>query len=73
VLSEGAPEEVERVFGVVMTALAFAGDRRIGYLHQPRSEKLSDHSALSIRLNVAPPQALPVSDPVTAMELPTLF
>ncbi len=44
-----------------------------GYLHQPRTERLSDHSALSIRLNLPPPQALPVSDPVTAMELPTLF
>jgi hypothetical protein len=26
VLPEGAPEEVERVFGVIVTALAFAGE-----------------------------------------------
>jgi exodeoxyribonuclease-3 len=44
-----------------------------GYLHEPRTEKLSDHSALSICLTLSPPRALPVSDPVTATELPTLF
>jgi exodeoxyribonuclease III len=44
-----------------------------GYLHHPRTEKLSDHSALSIRLNLAPPRALPVSDPVTSTDVPTLF
>jgi exodeoxyribonuclease-3 len=44
-----------------------------GYVHQPREEKLSDHSALTMRFDLAPPEALPVSDPVTATEPPTLF
>jgi exodeoxyribonuclease III len=43
------------------------------YLHQPRHDKLSDHSALTVRLNLAPPQTLPVSDPVVAAEPATLF
>lgn len=43
------------------------------YLHQPRAEKLSDHSALSVRIDLTPPQALPVTDPVTVMEPPTMF
>jgi exodeoxyribonuclease-3 len=33
------------------------------YLHQPRQNKLSDHSALTMRLSLTPSQALPVPDP----------
>lgn len=44
-----------------------------GYLHKPREEKLSDHSALTMRLTLPPPQALPVSNPVTTTEPQTLF
>jgi len=36
------------------------------YVHSPRHERLSDHSALTIRLAVASPPPLPTSDPVTA-------
>jgi exodeoxyribonuclease-3 len=43
------------------------------YLHQPRTEKLSDHSALSVRIDLTPPRALPVTNPVTAVEPPTMF
>jgi exodeoxyribonuclease III len=43
------------------------------YLHQPRQDKLSDHSALTMRLSLAPSQALPVSVPATATEPATLF
>ena len=43
------------------------------YLHQPRQDKLSDHSALTIHFSLAPPQALPVSDPAAAAEPATLF
>jgi exodeoxyribonuclease-3 len=43
------------------------------YLHQPRQDKLSDHSALTIRFSLAPPQTLPVSDPAVAAESATLF
>ena len=42
------------------------------YLHQPRQDKLSDHSALTMRLSLAPSQALPVSDPAAATEPATL-
>ena len=44
-----------------------------GYLHQPREQKLSDHSALTLRFNLAPPQTLPVSDPAATAEPATLF
>ena len=44
-----------------------------GYLHQPREQKLSDHSALTLRFNLAPPQTLPVSDPAAVSEPATLF
>lgn len=44
-----------------------------GYEHTPRLEKLSDHSALTIRLDVPSPTALPVTDPTTATAEPTLF
>jgi exodeoxyribonuclease III len=43
------------------------------YLHQPRQDKLSDHSALTVRFNLAPPQTLPVSDPAAPAEPATLF
>jgi exodeoxyribonuclease III len=43
------------------------------YLHQPRQDKLSDHSALTMRLSLAPSQALPVSDPTAATEPDALF
>ena len=43
------------------------------YLHQPREEKLSDHSALTVRLTLIPPETLATSDPVTATAPPTLF
>ena len=43
------------------------------YLHQPRLEKLSDHSALSVRLSLAPPDGLLASDPAAAAVSPTLF
>jgi exodeoxyribonuclease-3 len=44
-----------------------------GYLHEPRHDGLSDHSALTADLTVRPPSALAVSDPVTAAEPATLF
>ncbi len=44
-----------------------------GYLHQPRQEKLSDHSALAISLTLPTPEALPTSDPVAATAPQTLF
>jgi hypothetical protein len=44
-----------------------------GYLHQPREEKLSDHSALTMHFDFAPPEALLTSDPVSALAPPTLF
>jgi exodeoxyribonuclease-3 len=43
------------------------------YLHQPRQDKLSDHSALSVRLSLAPPVRLLTSDPATALTPPALF
>ena len=43
------------------------------YLHQPRHDRLSDHSALPVRLTRTPPAALIVSDPVAATEPPALF
>ena len=35
--------------------------------------KLSDHSALTVRLDLTPPTALTTSDPVTATTPQTLF
>ena len=43
------------------------------YLHQPRLERLSDHSALTMRLKAAPSEALPISDPIATTTAPTLF
>jgi exodeoxyribonuclease III len=43
------------------------------YLHQPRKDRLSDHSALTARLNLEPSPALLVSDPVAAVTPATLF
>jgi exodeoxyribonuclease III len=43
------------------------------YLHQPRLDRLSDHSALSVRLAVAAGEKLITSDPAAASEPPTLF
>jgi exodeoxyribonuclease-3 len=43
------------------------------YLHQPREERLSDHSALTVSLTLRPSSALPVSDPVAAVTPATLF
>jgi len=43
------------------------------YVHQPRADKLSDHSALVLRLALAGPEALAVSDPASAGEPGTLF
>jgi exodeoxyribonuclease III len=43
------------------------------YLHAPRADKLSDHSALTLRLDLTPPETLPVGDPAAADEPPTLF
>jgi exodeoxyribonuclease III len=44
-----------------------------GYLHPPREDKLSDHSALTLHLDLAPPTALRISDPVTVTARQTLF
>ena len=43
------------------------------YLHEPRHDGLSDHSALTTGLMLVAPPALAVSDPVTAAEPATLF
>jgi hypothetical protein len=43
------------------------------YVHQTRSDKLSDHSALTLRLDLAAPQALAVGDPAADDEPGTLF
>jgi exodeoxyribonuclease III len=43
------------------------------YLHEPRHDKLSDHSALTMRLSLAPSDGLPVSDPANSAESQTLF
>ena len=54
---------------------AALADRIAGcdYLHQPRRDRLSDHSALSVRLSLAPPGGLLASDPAAAVEPATLF
>lgn len=44
-----------------------------GYDHTPRVEKLSDHSALTMWLDLTAPPELPVTNPVTAAAEPTLF
>jgi exodeoxyribonuclease-3 len=43
------------------------------YLHEPRLDRLSDHSALSARLAIDPGERLITSDPTAAQEPPTLF
>jgi exodeoxyribonuclease III len=43
------------------------------YVHQPRRDRLSDHSALSVRLAVDPGEQLITSDPAAASAPPTLF
>jgi exodeoxyribonuclease-3 len=43
------------------------------YVHQPRKDRLSDHSALTARLNLETSPALLVSDPVAAVTPATLF
>jgi exodeoxyribonuclease III len=43
------------------------------YVHQPRSDKLSDHSALALYLDLAAPQILAVGNPTVTDEPDTLF
>jgi exodeoxyribonuclease-3 len=43
------------------------------YLHEPRSLRLSDHSALTLRLRVRRPARLVVSDPAVSSAPPSLF
>jgi exodeoxyribonuclease III len=43
------------------------------YVHQPREDRLSDHSAFTVRLNLEPSPALLVSDPVAVVTPVTLF
>jgi exodeoxyribonuclease III len=43
------------------------------YLHEVRIDRLSDHSALSVRLTIEPSQPLITSAPTTIGALPTLF
>jgi exodeoxyribonuclease-3 len=43
------------------------------YLHEPRTARLSDHSALTMSLALAPPALLPTADPVTSSQPPALF
>jgi len=43
------------------------------YVHEPRKDRLSDHSALSARLTLTPSAALLVSDPLAAVTPATLF
>jgi exodeoxyribonuclease-3 len=43
------------------------------YIHQPRLDRLTDHSALSARLAVDPGTPLITSDPAATQEPPTLF
>ena len=47
--------------------------RSCQYLHEPRTSRLSDHSALTVGLTVQPPPALAVPDPATATAPATLF
>lgn len=43
------------------------------YVHEPRLERLSDHSALTVRLTLTPTDRLLISDPAEAASPPTLF
>jgi exodeoxyribonuclease III len=43
------------------------------YVHEPRSLRLSDHSALTLRLRVRRPARLVVSDPAVSPAPPSLF
>jgi exodeoxyribonuclease-3 len=43
------------------------------YLHEPRRDRLSDHSALSLRLSLTPPELLATADPATALAPMSLF
>jgi len=43
------------------------------YVHEPRSLRLSDHSALTLRLRVSRPARLVVSDPAASPAPPALF
>jgi exodeoxyribonuclease III len=43
------------------------------YVHQPRSDKLSDHSALTLHLDLAAPEVLAVGDPTATHEPDTFF
>jgi exodeoxyribonuclease III len=43
------------------------------YIHQPRADRLSDHSALTMHLDLAAPQELAVGDAAVANEPGTLF
>lgn len=44
-----------------------------GYDHSPRLDKLSDHSAMTLTLDIATPDEYSTSDPATASEEPSLF
>lgn len=44
-----------------------------GYVHEPRTTRLTDHSALALQLSVAAPEPLLVSDPTTRPESAVLF
>jgi exodeoxyribonuclease-3 len=44
-----------------------------GYVHEPRTNGLSDHSALTAYLTLQPPSSLAASDPVVAATPATLF
>jgi exodeoxyribonuclease III len=43
------------------------------YIHETRLERLSDHSGLTVRLNLTPTDPLLTSDPAEAASPPTLF
>jgi exodeoxyribonuclease-3 len=43
------------------------------YVHQPRMGSLFDHSALTMHLDLAAPDELPVGDPAAARQPTTLF
>jgi len=47
--------------------------RSCEYIHEPRLTRLSDHSALTVCLDLAPTEPLLTSDPVEAANEPTLF
>ncbi len=60
----------DHVFCSAVLAPSIAGCK---YVHEPRADRLSDHSALTARLTLRPPAALLVSDPVAAVTPATLF